>query len=452
VAASISLSNFNIILDHGSVPFTVPPNLLIKNRTTLKCSFKVTWSGLWSGTKDHYFTWSAEEKDKVWPYWYLNQFTDDFSSTSTSGSRTITINLMITDELAAKPPGLLPGSVITLFPESSSDTNMYRIYLSWDKEVSVTLPSSDYTFVEWAEPQIDSYSVYRADPVTGLPNDAGTKIRYSLSAQTTPLTGYGYTSFMIRYKKPSDSTWTEVELESTGNSINDTDVELDGDFPLNESYVFQLIAYDGYVSAIAQTEIFAGRMTLHLNASGDGIGLGKYSEGPGLDVGWDARFRGNVQFDNPAAARGALGISAMTLGFNASTGTFPGGSGSTDADNAIAPFDKVIASKGGGLTFDAENHGVVIGPGISHVEASGQAFFYDGFTDNVTRMTVIALDGITVQEGRARTSGTPYMCISVPPVIVPVSEGQVITLGCRSNSGNAGKIDIRHTYLTVKVV
>jgi len=372
-------------------------------------------------------------------------------SAGTNAQITVTDTLTLPEELDALPDGSNFGVIIFAYIFSGTEQASVRV----TNFTEYTNGEITKTLYKYSTPQVSGLSLRRCN-ADGTNNEEGTRVKFNFSGAVSPVGNQNTKELVIKYRESGAPTWAQetINITALGYNMSISDKVLSATFAQHKEYEIQAVLTDKLISTVNTKRVGTAFSLMHFSGDKTQIAFGKYCEtgGPGMDVGLTARFRNTVQFDNPAAVREALGISAMTLGFNASTGTFPGGSGSTDADNAIAPFDKVIASKGGGLTFDAENHGVVIGPGISHVEASGQTFFYDGFTDNITRRTVIALDGVTVQAGWARTAGSPYMCISVPPVIVPVSEGQVITLGCRSNSGNAGKIDIRHTYLTVKVI
>lgn len=314
MARTISVTKSEVTLNHGSVPFAPPANVVIKNYTTINLNYTFTYSGLGSGKKLFSSNIDAYSNAPLRPgkEFEWGETINYWSNTSTVASGSKSFNLSYVPDPSGNPEypefdELLPGDEFAI----NAHMAIYDVVnYDWAIEDSHI---STFEYAEWEPPQIVSYTAYRANS-SGTPDDAGTKIRYSMNASVLPLTGYGHGEFFIRYKRPADVSWTEVSLGNNITSINVSNAELSGNFPLNESYIIQFVAYDGYVSAVAQTQIYTGTTCMHFNAQKDGIGIGKYSEGPGFDVGWDARFRGEVQFDQapsyltPVAAREALGI------------------------------------------------------------------------------------------------------------------------------------------------
>jgi hypothetical protein len=313
--ASITISNLSIIAQHTNVPFEVPAGVYIRNKSSLLFSFKLTWSGYTTTTKKHIASVtlvsdSLEQSVKV--------FEQTNTSTAKSGTRTysatIPLNETITNILT-EDEALLVVVTVTF---RHLDNN--PVGTAEDGSNTINLAS-------WDLPQITVYDAYRVNEA-GDPLDSGTKVRISFAAATSPLTGYGTSTFSVTRQKVGDTEWTPVEIVSSGNSISLTGVDVIGDFPLNESHLFKFNVNDGYVYAEAIDLVGTGYAVLHGNANKDGLAIGKYSEGPGFDVGWASRFRDDVQFDaaptyvTPADARTNLGISLVNLGIQTGTASF----------------------------------------------------------------------------------------------------------------------------------
>lgn len=332
---SASITDREEIVAFYNVPFEVPSGVLIVGKCTLSANAKYNWSDF-PGT-------SVTHNNSV--HIQLNSvqreiLSEMFTTTAKSGSKSRTGNpIAITNETFGD---FEPGSELVL--------EYYYSFPAGSVAGMLVAHEVRYDVAEWAEPQILYYTAYRVDASTGLPSVAGTKIKYSLSANTTPLTGYGAAAFKVRYRKTAESTWTEINLTPVDNAIGVAAVQIDDDFPLDESYVFQFIAADGYVSAIAQTEIYTGTITMHYNEAGDGVAFGKYSEGPGFDCDMDAdfrksaRFRGTLTFDeapdyaDPAAARAALGIQTGIVSTTLPNNSKKSGSVTFDHAYAAAPI------------------------------------------------------------------------------------------------------------------
>lgn len=312
-----------ITLNHGSLPFTPPANVIIKDYTTLTYKFVFAYSGL--GTIKKYIAWFGDLKDNVSsPTKRIYLFNDSGTFTASSGSKSPSGSIFFDENGLTAFGGqkfnagedMCINAFMQIMDNADSDPYIDKDFTQWFK------------IADWAPPKILGYTAYRVNAL-GIPDEAGTKIRYSMSANVTPLTGYGHGEFFLRYKRPADATWTEVPIAENVNSIAVSGVELAGTFPLNESYMFEFVAHDGYVSSIAKSTVFTGSTCLHFNAQKNGIGVGKYSEGAGFDVGWDARFREEVHFDKPVPSRSSLGVPTIC------SGTIPSISLAADATTTV---------------------------------------------------------------------------------------------------------------------
>lgn len=118
-------------------------------------------------------------------------------------------------------------------------------------------------------------------------------------------------------------------------------------------------------------------------------------------------------------------------------------------------LNTVLASSGNKLTFNSTNHEVVVGSGVSYVEASCLAYvFTRGASSN--NIIYIYKNGSQVARYNHNITGD-YESMTLPPIIIPVQEGDKISMYIRSSAGTntnvvwSGSND-GQDYLTVKVI
>lgn len=117
--------------------------------------------------------------------------------------------------------------------------------------------------------------------------------------------------------------------------------------------------------------------------------------------------------------------------------------------NTTIPFDTQVNITGGGLTFDSYYNGVVIGDDISFVNVSLlMAVQYNN--SNTAYSVSIAKNGVDIPYVRAwatKDSSNVYSC-TIPPMLIEVVSGDVITAVFKENSGKVRP----ETFLNVEVV
>lgn len=118
-------------------------------------------------------------------------------------------------------------------------------------------------------------------------------------------------------------------------------------------------------------------------------------------------------------------------------------------------LNTVVASSGNKLTFNSTNHEVVVGSGVSYVETSCLAYvFTRGASSN--NIIYIYKNGSQVARYNHNITGD-YESMVLPPIIIPVSQGDRISMYIRSSAGSntnvvLGGSNDGQDYLTVKVI
>lgn len=155
--------------------------------------------------------------------------------------------------------------------------------------VSVTKTVIDYT-----QPVISKLAVRRCNE-DGTANDKGEFAQATFSAAISSLQNQNTAHYTIRYKKTTETAYTEINLTAYTGLLTATDKTYIFAADSGSSYNVELIAEDHFKATKRATTVSTGFTLMHWSADGTGIGIGKMSEESNLfDVGMPARFVGAV--------------------------------------------------------------------------------------------------------------------------------------------------------------
>ena len=133
------------------------------------------------------------------------------------------------------------------------------------------------TVLEYAFPVVSKLTVRRCNS-DGTENDQGEYVKATLSATVTSLSSKNTTTYTLRYKKSSASSWTSVVLTA-----------LNGNYaPVNKSHVFaadsnssydvELDATDRHGTATRSTSVSTAFTLINWGSAGTNIAFGKVAE------------------------------------------------------------------------------------------------------------------------------------------------------------------------------
>lgn len=127
----------------------------------------------------------------------------------------------------------------------------------------------------YSPPSISMLSVGRCDE-DGTDNDQGNFVEVRFSASVTPLGNLNTVSYRMRYKKTSDTTWSNVALASSGYLIEEDShiFEADPEY----SYDIELIVTDRHKTATRSTSVSTAFTLMDWHYSGTGIRFGGVAE------------------------------------------------------------------------------------------------------------------------------------------------------------------------------
>lgn len=154
------------------------------------------------------------------------------------------------------------------------------------------------TVLAYAVPKISDISTVRCNS-DGTPNSTGAYLKIIFSAAITSLNSKNTATYVLKYKKASDSTCTTVTLTSfTGNySVTNGTYIFAADTA--SSYDVTLTATDAFNSSSRSTTGNSSSKLFSFLAKGMGFAFGKVAELTGyLDVAFKTMFRDHVYFKN----------------------------------------------------------------------------------------------------------------------------------------------------------
>lgn len=146
----------------------------------------------------------------------------------------------------------------------------------------VTVPVLAYS-----PPKVSEFAGYRADN-TGKAKDDGVCASLAFSYRVTALGNKNTASMKIQAKRHTDETYSTTIL--TGTSLTNSGLYLvtDPTFSTDYQWDFRIQVTDWFgATAAYEFTLPTGKVILDLNASGEGLAIGKTSEQAGLEIGWD---------------------------------------------------------------------------------------------------------------------------------------------------------------------
>lgn len=180
-----------------------------------------------------------------------------------------------------------------------------------DKRGRTNSASLTMDVYDYYTPAITKLTAIRCDK-DGSTNKRGAYIKAIFSADVSSMDLMNTASYSIKYKKTSETEWTELETDANGKTLASIE---DNFAPSDESFVFAAgtgNSYDVVVSVVdrhnesnpatksakAPTGFSVFSWRGFKNSSGtkeDGAGIGKVPEKPNcLQVGWDAEFEKEI--------------------------------------------------------------------------------------------------------------------------------------------------------------
>lgn len=185
-----------------------------------------------------------------------------FTSAILSGSGTLTISVTVTDSR---------GRTAT----SSKTISVYA----------------------YAKPKISSMSVKRSDS-SGVSDSSGAYVTVTFNASVTSLDSQNTSEYKVRYKKKSDTEYTEIVLTDYGDSYSVSGGTVTFAADTSSSYDVIMIAADSFNQDSVSGSAGTTSKVFSIFRRGLGIAFGKVAEiENAFEVAWDSHFRKTLNVD-----------------------------------------------------------------------------------------------------------------------------------------------------------
>lgn len=363
-----------------------------------------------------------------------------------------------------------------------------------------------YNVVAYSNPVISTAQVQRCLQ-DGTISDEGTYLLYTFIGSISPVSNNNSSTFRIGRKLATDSNYTYETISST-YSVNVQNAV--SSYIISADYIYDVVfeAIDSFMTTALNRTIDTGFDLMNFNASGKSMAIGKVSQASAseelLEVGINSTFEKNVDIDGIFTLKGYEAL------FHASDENFtilsannefiyfrPSGIWNGTGQAYIAPNGTIYTSgdiyaSGGkrlayhselpsvmtlaGMSVDvnasagtmttlslvngtistnarlsASGGGIRIGTGITKVKASCSVYFTTKSGADIANVYIYN-NNVMIARGLLN-SNTNYNTVTIPPIIINVSEGDIIKVLVRSQGGSCYvSKDATTTYLTVEEV
>lgn len=149
--------------------------------------------------------------------------------------------------------------------------------------------------INYNAPVINKLTVHRCNEDGSVLNDQGEYVKVTFSATVSSLNSKNTATYILKYKKHSTDTFTEVGLDEYADNYSVVDGYYVFPADTSSSYNIEFSISDQHNTTYKTTTASTGFTMLHFNIGGDGMGIGKVSELPGvLDIGMLTRHYGGL--------------------------------------------------------------------------------------------------------------------------------------------------------------
>lgn len=148
----------------------------------------------------------------------------------------------------------------------------------------------------YARPNISLLTVHRCDE-DGTENEQGEYVKATFAATITSLSSKNTAAYKLRYKKSTDTSYTEITLANLANAYTVSGASYIFEADSNHSYDIELAASDRHYTTVRSTSASTAFMLMNFSADGRSIGLLKAAEKAGaIDVGGDMYLEGHALY------------------------------------------------------------------------------------------------------------------------------------------------------------
>lgn len=186
---------------------------------------------------------------------------------------------------------------------TTAGTNTIRTTIT-DTRGRTTALTGTFDVVSYDAPAVQSVSVYRCD-ASGNASNTGGYAMVTVAGSISAVNSANTRALKIGYKRKSETTYTDTTFTLSDYAVNGS-FRIGGSLSNQYTYDIRVTLGDYFGEAYGYADLSTAEVILSVRSTGMGLAVGKVAEQDGFDVGWPARFRENVQFDEGLLFSSAL--------------------------------------------------------------------------------------------------------------------------------------------------
>ena len=177
---------------------------------------------------------------------------------------------------------------------SKSGTQSYTVVVKYSRNRTKTLTGS-YEVMAYKSPTVNIASVFRCNS-SGVLSHNGTYVSVRLRANISPLDSANDASITIQSKRKNAANYTTLRSISGVYAFNST-VVCGGSLSSQYAYDIRVEVSDYFETVYAYADITTADTIFSIRNNGLGMAIGKICEQDKFEVGWDAVFHEDVEFE-----------------------------------------------------------------------------------------------------------------------------------------------------------
>lgn len=156
--------------------------------------------------------------------------------------------------------------------------------------------SKSVAVLDYTPPSVSKLTVGRCNS-DGTANEQGDHVKVTFSASVTALNNKNKATYKVRYKKSTDSAFTEVTISAIQDTYAVTNRTYTFAADTGSSYDVEVSVVDNHSTATRITSASTAFTLMHFGADGNSIGLMKVAEREGaIDIGGDVYLNGKAMY------------------------------------------------------------------------------------------------------------------------------------------------------------
>ncbi len=178
-----------------------------------------------------------------------------------------------------------------------------------DSRGRTTTLNNTFDVVAYDSPAVQSVSVYRCD-ASGNSSNTGGYAMVAISGSISAVNSANTRALKIGFKRTSETTYTDASFTLADYTVSGSFL-IGGGLSNQYTYDIRVSLCDYFGEAYGYADLSTAEVILSVRSTGMGLAVGKVAEQDGFDVGWPARFREDVQFDEGLIFSSALWLANL---------------------------------------------------------------------------------------------------------------------------------------------